>query len=301
MLPHGVVSNEIRALTARAASIAGERLEREGFGPPPAPWCMLVLGSGGRGESLLSADQDNALVHAGTEDDDAWFAALGSHLADLLDEAGVRRCQGGIMASNPEWRGTTTVWRERVAGWLRRSTPDDLLHVDIFYDLLPVAGTAELGRELHAAAVDAAGRTPAFIALLAESVAGMTPPVGLFGRLRASDGRVDLKMGGLLPLVGIARTLALRIGSQARSTPERIQDASAAGRVSSSDADTLVRIHRSLLTRILEQQLEDLAAGVSPSGRIEVRRLSRSDQRSLVRDLRTLDDTLGVLRSSIAG
>ena len=108
-------------------------------------------------------------------------------------------------------------------------------------------------------------------------------------------------MGGLLPLVGAARTLALRIGSQARSTPERIQDASAAGRVSSSDAETLVRIHRSLLTLILEQQLEDLAAGVSPSGRIEVRRLSRADRHALVRDLRVLDDTLGVLRSSIAG
>ena len=240
-------------------------------------------------------------MHAGSEDDDAWFAALGSHLADLLDVAGVRRCQGGIMASNPEWRGTTSAWRERVAGWLRRSSPDDLLHVDIFYDLVPVAGAADLGRELHAAAVEAAQRTPAFIALLAESVASMSPPISLFGRLRASDGRVDLKIGGLLPLVGIARTLALRIGSQARSTPERIQDASAAGRVSSSDADTLLRIHRSLLTMVLEQQLEDLAAGVSPSGRVEVRRLSRAGQRALVRDLRVLDDTLRVLRSSIAG
>ena len=296
-----VVSNEIRALTGRAASIAVEWLERDGYGPAPAPWCVLVLGSGGRGESLLSADQDNAIVHAGSEEDDEWFAALGARIADLLDEAGVRRCQGGIMGSNPDWRGTTEAWRERVAGWLQRSNPEDLLHVDIFYDLLPVAGAAELGRELHAAAVDAAGRTPAFIALLAESVAAMSPPVGMFGRLRASDGRVDLKMGGLLPLVGIARTLALRIGSRARSTPERIQDASAAGRVSSPDAEALVRIHRSLLTLILGQQLEDLSAGVSPSARIEVRRLSRADQRSLVRDLRTLDDTLGVLRSSIAG
>ena len=295
-----IVSNEIRALTGRAAAIAAERVESERLGPAPAPWCVLLLGSGGRGESLLSADQDNALVHAGSEEDDAWFAALGSHLADLLDEAGVRRCQGGIMASNPEWRGSTPIWRERVAGWLRRSTPEDLLHVDIFYDLVPVAGAVELGRELHAAAVDAAGRTPAFIALLAESVAAKSPPIGLFGRLRASDGRVDLKIGGLLPLVGIARTLALRIGSRARSTPERIQDASAAGRVSPSDAATLVRIHRSLLTLTLDQQLEDLAAGVPPSGRIEVRRLSRSEQRALVRDLRTLDDTLKVLRSSIA-
>ena len=296
-----VVSNELRALTGRAASLAVERLERDGFGPPPAPWCVLVLGSGGRGESLLSADQDNALVHAGAGEDGEWFAALGAHLEELLDEAGVRRCQGGIMASNPEWRGTAEAWRERVAGWLRRSTPDDLLHVDIFYDLAPVAGAAGLGRELHAVAVDAARRSPAFLALLAESVAAMSPPVGLFGRLRAIDGRIDLKMGGLLPLVGAARTLALRIGSQARSTPERIQDASAAGRVSSSDAQTLVRIHRTLLTLILEQQLEDLAAGVPPGSRIEVRRLSRADQSSLAGDLRVLDDTLKVLRSSIAG
>ena len=130
----------------------------------------------------------------------------------------------------------------------------------------------------------------------------MSPPIGLFGgTLRAVDGRVDLKIGGLLPLVGIARTLSLRVGSGARSTPERIQDASAAGRVSSSDAETLVRIHRSLLSMILAQQLEDLSAGVSPSGRIEVGRLSRSDRRSLVRDLHVLDDTLEVLRSSIAG
>ena len=296
-----IVSNEIRALTGRAASIAVERLEREGYGPAPAPWCVLVLGSGGRGESLLSADQDNAIVHAGSEEDDEWFAALGAHIADLLDEAGVRRCQGGIMGSNPEWRGTMEAWRDRVAGWLRRSNPEDLLHVDIFYDLLPVGGAAELGRALHADAVDAAGRTPAFIALLAESVAAMSPPIGMFGRLRATDGRVDLKMGGLLPLVGVARTLALRIGSRARSTPERIQDASAAGRVSSPDAEALVRIHRSLLTLILGQQLEDLSAGVSPSARIEVRRLSRADQRALVHDLRVLADTLGVLRSSIAG
>ena len=239
-------------------------------------------------------------MHAGSEEDDGWFAALGSRVADLLDEAGVRRCPGGIMASNREWRGSLATWRERVADWLRRSRPDDLLHVDIFYDLLPVAGHLDLGRELHGAAVEAARGSPAFLALLAESVAAMSLPVGPFGRLRARDGRVDLKLGGLLPLVGIARTLALRIGSGARSTPERIQDAGAAGRVSPPDAATLVRIHRSLLTLVLRQQLDDLASGVSPSGRIAMARLARSDERSLARDLRTLDDTLKVLRSSIA-
>ena len=296
-----IVSSELRALTGRAAAIAVAGLEAEGYGPAPARWCVLVLGSGGRGESLLSADQDNALVHAGAEEDDGWFAALGARLADLLDEAGVRRCRGGIMASNREWRGSLPAWRERVDGWLRRATPDDLLHVDVFYDLVPVAGALGLGRDLHTAAVEAARGSRAFLASLAESVAAKSAPVGLFGRLRTQDGRVDLKLGGLLPLVGVARTLALRIGSPARSTPERIEAAAAAGRVSPGDAAALIRIHGSLLTLILRQQLEDLSTGVPPSGRVAAGRLARSEQRSLVRDLRRLDGALRVLRSSVAG
>ena len=36
----------------------------EGHGAPPCPYAMLVLGSGGRGESLMAPDQDNAIVFA---------------------------------------------------------------------------------------------------------------------------------------------------------------------------------------------------------------------------------------------
>ena len=297
-----VVSNELRALTGRAASIAVERLERDGFGPPPAPWCVLVLGSGGRGESLLSADQDNALVHAGADDDDEWFATLGAHLEELLDEAGVRRCQGGIMVSNPEWRGTAEAWRERVAGWLRRSTPDDLLHVDIFYDLVPVAGAAGLGRELHTVALDAARRSPVFLALLAESVAAMTPPVGLFGRLRAIDGRVDLKMGGLLA-AGRGRThpraadrLAGAFDPRAHPGRERggpgvvfgCADAGAdPPHAAHPDPGAAARGPRRPACR-------RAAASMSGGSRVPIRA-------RWLGDLRVLDDTLKVLRPSIAG
>ena len=77
---------------------------------------------------------------------------------------------------------------------------------------------AELG-DAVACADDAAALAAAHSRL--PEVAAMTPAVGLFGRLRANYGRVDLKIGGLLPLVGVARTPALRVGSRARSTPER--------------------------------------------------------------------------------
>lgn len=295
-----VVSKELRALTARAAELVAARLAATGA-PAPAPWCVLVLGSAGRGESLLGADQDNALVHAGSQADDAWFSQLGHGLADLLDQAGVPRCRGGVMAASAGWRGALDEWRSRIGEWLQRASPRDLLNVDIFFDLAPVAGDAQIGRTLQAEAVAEASRHPAFIAMLAQSTAAMRPSLGAFGRLRTREGRVDLKLGGLLPLVGLARTLALRIASVARSTPERLRAAAAAGRLSEADASALIDIHARLVTLVLRQQLADRVAGVRPSGRVSTAALASGEHRLLREDLSRLDDIVQEVQRAVSG
>ena len=297
-----VVSAELRALTARACELALAQLQAEGNGPAPAPWCVLVLGSAGRGESLLAADQDNALVHAGTPGDDAWFAAFGHRIARLLDEGGIALCKGGVMAANAPWRGTMDAWKDRLSHWLERARPEDILNVDIFFDLAPVAGDRGLGRALHEHAVLQASRAAPFLGLLAESVAGKVPAVGFFGRLRTEEGgRIDLKRGGLLPLVGLARTLALRLGSTARATPERLQDAVAAGRLAEADAQVLVRVQAQLMELILRQQLRDLGEGRRPGTSVAIDGIARQEARALAQSLRRLDDTLQVLHRAIAG
>jgi signal-transduction protein with cAMP-binding, CBS, and nucleotidyltransferase domain/DNA polymerase III epsilon subunit-like protein len=295
-----VVSNEVCGLTARAAEIAAARLAAEGRGPAPAPWCLMVLGSGGRGESLLGADQDNALIHAGGAADDPWFAEFGAQIATLLDEAGLARCKGGVMAANREWRGTVEDWGAKVDAWLRHARHEDLLHVDIFFDLVAVAGEASLSRALYADAVTAASHTPPFTNLLADWVSSLRPPLGMFGMLRTVEGRIDLKRGGLLPLVGIARTLALRAGSSARSTPDRLRDAATAGRIAEGDASTLIEMHADLLDFVLGQQLRDLEDGVRPSSRVVLKRLGKEGARRLQSQLHRLDVILGGLRGAVA-
>ena len=49
---------------------------------------------------------------------DEWFARLGSIVADILHEVGVPYCKGGVMAKNPQWRGSMETWRARIAGWI---------------------------------------------------------------------------------------------------------------------------------------------------------------------------------------
>jgi signal-transduction protein with cAMP-binding, CBS, and nucleotidyltransferase domain len=295
-----VISAELRALTARAAQITEGRLAAAGE-KAPAAWCLLVLGSGGRGESLLGADQDNALVHAGRPGDDAWFSRFGEGVADLLDQAGLPRCKGGVMAANAAWRGTLEDWRTRVGAWMRHATPQDLLYVDIFFDLVPVAGEGEMAEALRRDAVETASRHPRFLALLSRAASAVRPALGPFGMLRTREGRVDLKLGGMLPLVGVARVLALRVGAPASSTPARLRAASAAKQLADADADALLAVHARLMTLILRQQLADLEAGVRPSGRVSTAMAGREGLRQLRTDLRRLDGVLADVQRAVSG
>jgi DNA polymerase-3 subunit epsilon/CBS domain-containing protein len=296
-----VVSTELQTLTGRAARLCMDAMQVEGMGPPPSDWCVLVLGSGGRGESLLGADQDNALIHTGSAEDDAWFADFGTRLADLLDTVGVPRCKGDVMAASAQWRGTVSDWNHRVDDWLRRARPQDLLNVDIFFDLAPVAGNPELAHRLHTDAVRAASKTPPFLGLLAQSVLAVAPRFSLMGRLQAREGRVDLKRDGLLPLVSLARTLALRVGARSRATPERLRDAAAAGRLPDGDAARLINLHTMILTLILEQQLLDRDEGIAISSSIVLRRLGKRQQSELIKGLRHLDTMVHEVQSLISG
>src|SRR5690606_39165496 len=57
-----VISSEICAIARRAALMAEQRLAEAGRRGPPVDYALMVLGSAGRGESLLAADQDHAIV-----------------------------------------------------------------------------------------------------------------------------------------------------------------------------------------------------------------------------------------------
>jgi CBS domain-containing protein len=236
------------------------------------------------------AKRDNAIVFAEGGPDgaaDCWFAALGTHIADILHEVGVPYCTGGVMAKNPAWRGSAKLWRERVADWIRRSSPEDLLSVDIFFDLRSVHGDGALAESLRRDAFDLAKGRLAFLKLLADAAGPFEPPLGFFG-IRTVNGRVDLKRGGLLSVVSTARILALRFHAAARSTPERLAAIKTLHVGAERDLDALIEAHRVLLGAILGQQLVDIAGGTPPSNKVETRRLDRIELEKLKKALRSL-------------
>ncbi|MGA7487417.1 MAG: DUF294 nucleotidyltransferase-like domain-containing protein, partial [Xanthobacteraceae bacterium] len=279
-----MISQRVGALTQRAAVLAERRLKDEGQGGPPCPYAVAVLGSAGREESLLALDQDNALVFAEGEPDgvaDRWFAALAAHVADILDAIGVPYCKGGVMAKNPLWRGSLATWGVRIEDWIRRSTPHDLLSVDIFFDLRPVHGEAGLADQIWRSAFEAARGDAAFAKLLAQSAGAREPGFNWLGRLRTEQGRIDLKKVGLFGIVSMARTLAIRHHVVERSTPARLAGIKALGRGAEIDLDALVDAQGTFLDLILGQQIADIEHGRPATNRVAVERLSRRDHKRL--------------------
>lgn len=274
----GVISRELGALTRRAGQLAEARLVEEGRGRAPVAYSLLTLGSGGRGESLLASDQDNALVYAEGEpggDIDQWFERYCEYTADILNAAGLPYCSGGVMARNPQWRGSLDTWRERIGTWVRRSRPEDLLSVDIFFDARVVHGDPTIGESLLVEAFDRAGEATDFAKLLAETAGDMRPPLTFLGGIKTVEGRVDLKVGGMLPVVSAARVLAIRHHVVARATADRLAGIRALGLGGDADLAHLADDHRLMMRLMLEQQLDDVEAGIPTSSRVAVKRLDR--------------------------
>ena len=279
------VSRELQALTARACELAEIELENEGFGKPPVEYAMMVLGSGGRGESMLAMDQDNAVIYANSRKNkanDAYFEKLGGKVADILDAVGVSYCKGGIMASNAKWRRTDKEWAREVGEWITRSQPEDILQCDIFFDAHGVHGNVDMVRKLQVDALAQAQNARLFLKAMSMNASKFRSPLGMFNRLRSVEGRVDLKIGGIMPIFSAARVLALSCGFAGRATPDRLSAVKERSDIDPQLIENLDAAHKIFITRILAQQLDDLRAGIKLSNTVELRKLSDSQKSNLI-------------------
>ena len=247
-----IVSSLNDALVKRLLALALAKL-----GAAPTPYAWIVFGSEGRLEQTLLTDQDNALIYGEeSETAHAYFAAVAREVVAGLIQAGFPPCAGGFMATN--WCKPLTAWQELFTQWTRLPKPDALLDAAIFFDFRTVAGTLSI--ESLDQIIVAAKSQQLFLAHMARGALDFYPPLGFFNRLRSEDGKVDLKKGGIVPVVALARVAALAAGSRERTTLERLRVVPASGPfLSREDATTLGEIFPFLFNLRLQQQLNSVA------------------------------------------
>lgn len=266
-------------------------------GPPPVPFTLLVMGSVGRGESLLRPDQDNGLILADYPDEehgpvDAWFRDFSVDFNERLDRAGFPLCPGGIMAMNPLWRKTLPQWRRQFEYWAHRRAGAALLFADIAFDFRAAAGDPGSAEALRAHLGQVLRRAPALLAAMAAQNAGLTVGLTLWGGFADDEPgpgmRTDLKLHGLMPLVAATRLLALRDGVAATGTAERLAALAARRAVAAAEAASLTDAFCLLLDTVLRQQLADHAAGRVPGNLVDAAGMPRAARTQLRDALRAV-------------
>jgi len=173
-------------------------MNESGRGAPPCPYAFAVLGSAGRGREPAGSRSGQRADLRGRRARRRG-GSLVRNLRSLRRRYPARGrrpyCKGGVMAKNPPWRGSAVTWRETHRTLIRGSRPQDLLSIDIFFDMAGVHGDPGLSNATWRHAFDAAkARPPLQSCWWKRRARGARPQ--LFGRIRTEKGRIDLREPG---------------------------------------------------------------------------------------------------------
>jgi CBS domain-containing protein len=245
--------------------------------------CLVVMGSEGRGEQTVRTDQDNGLILAGPVDK-ATLDAFRADFSAALAGFGFPPCPGNVMVHNSFWSKPLSDYLSDFRRWV--ALPDETAHMNvaIFYDARAVAGDARLLTTAKAALIDLIRGEQAYLAHFAHAVNAFAIPIGLFNNLVTSEGKgdaLDLKKGGIFPIVHGIRSLAIEHGLLETATDKRIARLYDLGVLQADFARELSQTFQFLLTLRLDGQL---AASAGTSGTLVRPSSLSSMERDLLRD-----------------
>ena len=169
-------------------------------------------------------------------------------------------------------------WQRAVRSWLAEPRQEQaLILISVFLDSRPVWGV-HMGTPL-ADTFRAAPRNEALLRLLARFALSYRPPTGFMRGLVVEHsgehrGRLDLKRGGLLPIVDLARWAGMAAGVTSASTRERLRAAAAAGTLSQPDAQTLEDAFDLIGELRLEHHVRQLREGARADDHLDPATLS---------------------------
>jgi CBS domain-containing protein len=254
--------------------------------------CLIVMGSEGRGEQTIRTDQDNGLILAAKAPDDE-LQAFRDAFSAALESFGFPPCPGQVMVVNPLWSKTIEDYRADFRRWL--AMPDERAHMNvaIFYDAEAVAGDAELLRRTKLELIDALRGERAYLAHFARAVDAFPTPIGLFNNLVTSKDQgdaLDLKKGGIFPIVHGVRSLAIEHSLLETGTAQRIARLAELGALTPYFARELTQALRYLMTLRLDAQLAQAASAslVRPSELSSMERDLLRDAFQIVKHLREI-------------
>jgi CBS domain-containing protein len=256
-------------------------------GAPPAEFAWLSLGSHGRREGVPSSDIDSGLVWANEQDADPapYMQAVADEVVTGLAATGWESDTHGVTATGSISARSVTDWQRAVKHYLDHPHEEKvLMMISILLDSRTVYGPDDaLGALTELRTVP---DRPGVQRLLLRLALADKPPTGFMRDIviehsGENRGSFDVKLGGLQPIIGIARYAGLAAGATVTSTVERLRAAGSAGTLSEEAARTLGEAYDLFAALRLEHQVRQLEAGARPDDRLDPKTLDPLTRRYL--------------------
>ncbi|MGA9634816.1 MAG: putative nucleotidyltransferase substrate binding domain-containing protein, partial [Solirubrobacterales bacterium] len=271
-----VISAIADALTRRAIELTQAKL-----GDPPAEFAWLALGSHGRREPMPSSDidsgmawRDRALEQPADEPVVGYMRAIASGVADCMSEVRWNLDPHGVTATGDFSASSSDQWAEAIHDWLERQTDERVgLAISITMDARVVHGPPDLDprnflwEERH--------RSRLIRSMLRSAIA-TRPPTGFLRDIVVEHGgehrgTLDIKRGGIGPVVNMARVAALGAETRDTSTIDRLHAACDAGTLEEDEAGSLEHAYELFAELRLEHQVRQLERGEQPDDHLDPR------------------------------
>jgi len=265
----------------------------ESAGPPPAEFAWITLGSHGRREPMPSSDVDSGMTWRDRPEQDpiateprrrlassrttAYMQEIASDVADCIRVLGWRLDPHGVTASGAFSASSIEDWRTCIESWLARPTDNRvLIAISILLDGRVVYGPDRL--DVKPLLFEEGDRSTLERWMLKLALAAK-PPTGFMRNITVEGsgkhaGTFDIKHGGLLPIVDLARYLALVGEIPANHTLDRLRAAVDLGIVEKTEARVLEEAFELFTALRLEHQVAQLQAGEEPDDHLDPHALS---------------------------
>ena len=297
---------------SQVISVVGDALIRrmielaiESEGPPPAEFAWLSLGSHGRREPMPSSDVDSGMAWRDTPGTDpmSYMHAIAVDVADCLKVVGWRVDPHGVTAADRFSSSSIGEWQAAIERWL--SHPEDnkvLIATSILLDGRTVYGPRELDPKPYSLSRK---HRPTLLRWLLRLALSAKPPTGFMRDIVVEHsgehrGTLDIKHGGLLPIVDLARYAALKADAKVTPTIERLRAAGEAGALDQAHARTLTEAFDLFAALRLEHQVHQLEQGIEPNEHIDPKQLTSLTRRYLRDGFREVASVQKTLAAELA-
>ena len=259
---------------------------------------VLVMGSEGRAEQVLRTDQDNALIYSNdlNETEERELAEFSVRFTDAMIEIGFPRCPGDVMLSNPIWRQSESGFKSQLSDWFNQPNLENFMSIAIFYDAESVSGDEKMMLSVKARLAAKIRENPVFLRHFALPAIQFATPVSFFGNLLTEQDKgvkkIDLKKGGIFPIVHGVRCYALEQGMTETNTHWRIKALMDKGVFEESFGIELGETLNYLNTLRLESMLQQKESKLveNPDNYIKVHDLSHLQQDLLKQSFQVVDE-----------